>query len=276
MTQIALWLKPALCGLFLCLVAACGGGGGGASTAAPLAPTLVTEAGAQPACIAVPDADWNVVAGCKDAARWVARGTVEDESFGFVGWFTPAGSSGAHALPGWTVSEGVTRLEASADGQYVAAMLNDMLRRPPPLMGDRVARVSFRSKLDARKGRLSIGFVGRLGEHGAAEQRDLYLEINLDRTASFDLDPREGIDRYAWYGGGEILYWDVHYLAARGLIGYVREGDLVTVEIPVSKLFAAWPWRFDATKFRLAGVYIGHEIHGRGVAEASISNYALY
>lgn len=166
--------------------------------------------------------------------------------------------------------------------------------------------------LEAPRARLSLGATTRFSRAGSGEfvRVTNYTEVNLDRTASFDLCPTSGNAnrnlklppgvplnasdplgiydmRHYWRSdltnsvtssGGELVYYDRR--AISNLIRESRTSDGWTrLRIPLSYLISSYGWSrnpYDWDSVEIAGIYFGIEIWGKGVMAAEIRDYRAY
>lgn len=137
------------------------------------------------------------------------------------------------------------------------------------------------------------------GVHGLAKNRVVigtvatwngrahYLEVNLYKTSNFDLctgscDPQNIYDRKFSYAGGEGVYFDGAQLGlvTGGAPQVLRVGQTYqSFDIPWAQLFRAAPWTDTPTSWTgitLGGVYLGHEVWGKGRVWVELNDYQTF
>jgi hypothetical protein len=253
---------------------------------------------------------------CPGDRYWNIRGTNEDSGFNPAGWFLPndpaltvspgdtarraystyafnAKGDGTYQI-GWVVD----KVSFPQDlNRYSGAFVNDVLFNTPPALDANVF-IDLRMGLfgmnqvnDATvglaKNRTTMGILAYWNDASGAQQTQ-WVEINLFRTSNFDLctgtcDPKGIYDRHSDYGNGEIIYYDVNTMYR--VAGYPQTGltlnqTLKDFTIPVATLFRKYAWaRPPASGWNgvtIAGIYIGHEIWGRGRVWVEFDNYRVY
>ena len=207
-------------------------------------------------------------------------------------------SDGTYQL-GWVVD----KVNFPTDlNRYSAAFLNDVAIDSAADLGGNVfidvnaALFANEQILDSSvglsKNRTSVGVVTRW-----AGNSQVFLEVNLFKTPNFDLctptwngggskpvncDPSAIYDRRADYDTGELVYYDIDTLYK--VAGYPQSalaagGAMTAFTIPVAQLFKKHPWsRPPATwsGIKVEGVYLGHEVWGKGRVWAEFADYQIY
>lgn len=253
---------------------------------------------------------------CPGGRYWNIRGTNEDSGFNPAGWFLPNDPAltsppadtarraystyafnpkgdGTYQI-GWVVE----KVSFPQDlNRYSGAFVNDVLFTTAPDLGGNVF-IDLRMGLfgmnqvnDASvglaKNRTTLGILAYWKDASGAQQTQ-WVEINLFRSSNFDLctgtcDPKGVYDRHSDYGVGEIIYYDVNTMYR--VAGYPQTGltlnqTLKDFTIPVAALFRKYGWARPPasgwTGVKIAGIYIGHEIWGRGRLWVEYDNYRVY
>jgi len=190
--------------------------------------------------------------------------------------------------------------------QYSGAFLNDSGFTKPlylsaNLFVDITAKLNgSNAELDIHTGqakiRTSIGAVSRWKDR-LGRAYDAFVEVNIFRTANFDLctattnvdkqpklgcDPDELYDRRAYYGSGEIVYYDIASMASVAGISQERlrgSGVAQIYTIPIAELFRRYPWQRPPGRWQdatISGLYLGHEIWGKGYLSVEFEDYLVY
>lgn len=127
---------------------------------------------------------------------------------------------------------------------------------------------------------------------------DAFLEVNLFRTSNFDLCtstentggsipsfPCDSLGIYArrsFYGVGEVVYYDIATMSMVAGIpqtGMVSGGGLTHFTLPVAQLFREYAWVRPPGSWSVAsisGMYVGHEVWGKGRVWTEMRGYRLY
>ena len=168
------------------------------------------------------------------------------------------------------------------------------------------------------KARISLGIATRSEglNNGYVTSEKKYVEINLDRTESYDLCPArgeayrgirlpwdvpatnsdpEGIydSRHAWglsghkpgasairnaTSGGELVYYDQK--AIRNWIVKTEMGDgWIHLRIPISYLMVRYSWKRLPSHWdavQVGGIYLGSEIWGRGFLDWEVKELSVF
>lgn len=253
---------------------------------------------------------------CADTRFWNIRGTNEDAAFLPAGWFLPNDPAlaatqwdtarrpysiyafnpkgdGTYQI-GWVVD----KVNHPQDlNRYSGAFVNDVQFTTLPDLGGNVF-IDLRMGLfgmdqvnDASvglaKNRTTLGILAYWNDAAGARQTQ-WVEINLFKTSNFDLctgtcDPRGLYDRRSDYGTGEIVYYDVssmYRVAGYPQTGLVLNQTMKDFTIPVAALFRKFSWARPPaggwTGVKISGIYIGHEIWGRGRIWVEFDNYRVY
>jgi len=129
------------------------------------------------------------------------------------------------------------------------------------------------------------------------DKQTAFVEVNLFRSNNFDLcldknigdmkpdgfcDPLGVYDRRNFFNGGEIVYYDInsmHKISGPVFSTLKVGGGGKSFTIPLSMLFQRYSWvkpplRWDDA--RVEGIYIGHEIWGRGAISAIFEKMYVY
>jgi hypothetical protein len=132
----------------------------------------------------------------------------------------------------------------------------------------------------------------------AGQQITIFLEANLFRSSNFDLcternvggtttpggncDPRGIYDRRSFFNVGELVYYDINAMnKVAGMAQETLEPNGVSREftIPIATLFRRYQWTSPPASWdepRIEGMYLGHEIWGRGSIDATFESMRVY
>jgi hypothetical protein len=160
---------------------------------------------------------------------------------------------------------------------------------------------AFENPKTTVKNRIMLGIVAR-----DSSKKTYYLEINLLKTANFDLctskantggtnipfpcDFADYYDRRSKFGNsgsssGELVYFNINNLSKliKTPVSYKfpsikNDSNLNSISIPVTYLFNIAPWiqKPNLKDLKIAGTYIGIEIQGKGRSWIKFQNYRLY
>lgn len=253
---------------------------------------------------------------CPGDRFWNIRGTNEDAAFLPAGWFLPddpilTGTAWQNDARPYSVyafnpkANGTYQVGWVVDKvnfpddvpRYSGAFLNDVIFNTLPDLGGNVF-LDIRMGLfgmdqvsdtaaGLAKNRTTVGLLTTWTTASGTKETG-WVEVNLFKTANFDLctsacDPKAVYDRQSDYGVGEIVYYDVNSMYR--VAGYPQTGLALTqtlkpFTIPVSALFRKYNWaRPPAAGWsgvKIEGVYIGHEIWGRGRIWVEFDDYRIY
>ncbi len=146
------------------------------------------------------------------------------------------------------------------------------------------------------KNRTTIGWVSNWADPQGS-RHDAFVEVNLFKTQNFDLctysnlggstpsnncDPTGIYDRRSYYGQGEVVYYDIntlHKTAGPRQNELQEAGGMRNFTIPIAALTRKYPWVRPPHSWigvKIGGIYIGHEVWGRGRIWTEFDNYGVY
>lgn len=200
--------------------------------------------------------------------------------------------------------------------QYSAGMFNEKAFTQPLWLNKNIfiemniglfgSNQSFDPVAGQAKNRSVVAVVANWLSDGGVVNRS-YLEVNLFRTDNFDqctetdnwggawpvpgpCDTFEAVydRRNYWpsgiWGAGEAVYFNLsalHKVAGNAQNSLVADGIKRPIRIPISELFRGYDWQMPPTNLdwgaaEIDGVYIGHEVWGKGRVWTEFDSYEIY
>lgn len=233
--------------LLLCaLIAGCGGSPTDSPIEAPIKVVSNAKVG-DPFVYA--DGDWKYP---DHTAKWVIRGTSENDDFMPMPtrWYLPAGQ--INGRDWWSVANtpaGVINHASPSEAAYNGSFINDAFTqsvyvKDKPILDVDVDVTAFTGE----KVRATVGISLRF-PNGS----EFYVERNIRRTDSFDL-----CDGYLDRCQGYVYYFPpaTGSIDVRALLLKLLPEDVVDT-------------------MRIAGIYVGSEIYGKGTVDLLIKSYKV-